>query len=237
MRIRATILVATAAASAMLVGPGQALGGTITSGSWIMDQTNADPLFPDGYAGGYGQVDIVADSDTGVVEFTVDAFFVDLYVPAPEDANFGIQSFGFNTTSAVTSTPDQWDVALPNQWWSQDDDGGQLDGFGFFICSEDGSGPAGQLRQDPLVFTITLPVGTESQAVAANFAAPSSFPTPEGEVFFAAHVAGFEAAVVDENGNPVASHFIGGPLIPEPATLALCLAGLGLLAWRRRRFT
>ena len=76
----------------------------------------------------------------------------------------------------------------------------RLSGFGSFMVTEDGNGNS---RQDPLIFTFTLP--TASEAIASNFAVLSSGNAGQGNVFFAAHVADFEKVGSEED-----SHFIGG---------------------------
>ncbi|NLX04027.1 MAG: hypothetical protein GXY33_02665 [Phycisphaerae bacterium] len=198
----------------------------ITTGAWFMDQSNT---FADGI--NYGRVDIEADSIAGTVDFTVDAFVMPIYGPIN---NYGIDSFGFNYTSAVTSDPSTWTVDLPTGW-SQDDNGGNMDGFGRFMVTEDGTGNS---RQNPLIFTITLP--DPAQAVAMNFAADSTGTAGEGNVFFAAHVAGFnsEENLVDPNAPSAGSHFIGGSTpVPAPGAVVLGLVGFGFVGWFKRRMT
>ena len=187
----------------------------ITSGSWIMDQSNT---FADGTP--YGQVDILADSVAGSVKFTVDAFNVQpLYGTL---SNFGLQKFGFNFDN-VTSAPGTWTVALPTDWTQ--DTNSNLDGFGNFEVKEAGDGSS---RQDPLIFTITLP--TASEAIATNFAVLGSGGA-QGNFFFAAHVAGF--------GTTPGSHYIGGSgsttVVPAPGAVALAAFGLGIVGWVNRR--
>lgn len=192
---------------------GQA-SATMTEGTWLLDQSNT---FADGVE--YGTVHIEADSASGEVLFEVDAAIPPSYGTVN---NFGIQKFGFNF-QGLTSTPDDWVVALPSHW-SQDDNGGVISGFGDFTVSEDTTGAH---RQDPLVFTITLP--TPAEAIASNFAVLSQGNAGEGNQFFAAHVAGFS------NGG---SHFIGGStpwtIVPEPGMMVFLAAGLGLAGLRRK---
>jgi hypothetical protein len=177
-----------------------------------MDQSNT---FADGV--NYGQVTIEADSTAGTVKFTVDVFDVQpLY---GELDNFGIDKFGFNYTN-VTST---FGIDDPTGW--TDDTDKSMDGFGKFMVLITGPGS----RQTQLVFTLTGL--TESEAVASNFAVLSTGNAGEGNVFFAAHVGGF-----DTSGG-IGSHYIGGSsVVPAPEAMILGMVGLGLVGKAKRRF-
>jgi hypothetical protein len=206
-----------------LLWSGHAYAG-ISGNAWWLDQSNE---FSDGV--NYGKVTIVANSNPGVgtVEFRVDAFNVQPTYGTLN--NFGIQSFGFNyqnlssplTASMVSGLDDpNWTVASGNQ-----------DGFGFFEVTLSGDGDS---RRNPLEFTITLP--TASDAVLDNFTVLSeklNGGVPgEGQVFFAAHVAGF--------ANGPGSHYVGGwgedpDYVPAPPAVILGLVGLGAVSFVKRR--
>lgn len=188
----------------------------ISTGSWYMNQSNT---LADGV--NYGQVSIEADSTAGTVKFTVDAFDVQPEYGTLE--KFGMDQFGFSFEN-VTSAPNTWTLALPSNW-SQNSSGGNLDGFGSFMVHENTAGANNRLPQ--LVFTITLP--TASEAIASNFAVSSSGVAGQGNVFFAAHVAGFSNAVAT-------SHFIGGSeVVPAPGAVMLGAIGLFLTFVSRTR--
>lgn len=177
--------------------------------SFYMDQSNTESAWADGVP--YLQVTISDSVDhPGDIEFLVTALdtLTDHAV-----GNFGIQSFGFNSSHALTAANivgSSWDFGSGNQ-----------NGFGHYGVTLSGKGNS---RQDPLTFRITGIDGDGILDYALNGAGGA-----QGQYFFAAHVAG-----MSKNG--ASSAFFGGStVVPVPGAVWLlgsALAGLGLI--RRR---
>jgi len=191
---------------------------TVTSGTWFMDQSNT---FADGVHN-YGRVTIHANSTSGLVQFTVEAFNVQPEYGALN--NFGIDQFSFSFDH-VDSSPGDWVWTVPTDWdHSPPPLVPRQDGFGDFMVQVTGPGN----REDLLTFAFLLP--TASQAVASNFAVLSDGTAGEGQVLFAAHVAGF--------ANGEESHHIGGStVVPAPGATVLGMIGLGTIGWLKRYLT
>ena len=102
----------------------------------------------------------------------------------------------------------------------------QLDGFGRFELA---LSTTGQGRQSPLSFALL-----NTGLTLNSFTEASTSTAGEGNVFFAAHIAGFDA------GGGVTSAYFGGSqvaAVPLPASLPLLFAGLGVMGWLGRRRT
>lgn len=200
-RVVAAVSVLAAVASA----PASAM-----SVSYYLDQSNinASP-YQDGQ--NFLQVTI-SDGVGGNIDFVVQTLAP---LSGNMGSNYGIDSFGFNTAMPVTlanlSAPTGWTLqATQNQ-----------DGFGNFT---DVANTTGQYRADPLKFSITGISGDTPM----DYVNLSTKTAGEGNVFFAAHVAGLSTQVTS-------GYFGGSAPVPEPETYAMLLAGLGLVGFAARR--
>lgn len=134
--------------------------------------------------------------------------------------NFGIQSFSFNTLldpvpfyeSAIIGLPSAWgaNVAPPPN---------NEDGFGQFDVSVT---VGGMQRLDTLTFSVSgVAADTINDYLQLSMSSSGQTP-PQGSVYFAAHVSGFD----DGNGN-TSAYFGGLTPIPLPPALVLLLSALG----------
>lgn len=184
--------------------------------SYYLDQSNENTFLPDGT--NYLKVTI-SDGAGGNIDFFVETL---PSLSGNAGSNYGIQSFGFNTSlslskSNIVGLPAGWNVSLDKN----------LDGFGNFNFVEGGGGSS---RTDPVSFSITGIAGdTPMDYVELSVGTAS-----QGNAFFAAHVAGFND--VDPGTGKVTSAYFGGSTpVPLPAAVWLLGAGLGLLSGFARR--
>lgn len=223
MKINGKTLFVGAGASLLWAAATVANAASVT---YLLDQSNIAPL-PDGNS--YLTVTIDDEGGIGAAGDSIITFTVQTVSGAftPIPGAFGIQSFGFADIGGFItgdSPSSQW--ILPTGW------SGNLpppqnneDGFGRFDLSVSTAGAAD--RQDPLVFSLDV-LGDS----IANYVELSTNSTGEGNVFFAAHVAGFETS------DPlVTSGFFGGSTpVPLPAAAWLFGSGLvGVFGIGRRR--
>ena len=197
------------AAVSLLAAFGSAPASAV-SVSYYLDQSNvnAAPLM-DGQ--NYLQVTI-SDNMNGDIDFVVQTLGP---LTSIADTNYGIQSFGFNTTQNVLSS----NIIAPTGWSLQTTQ--NQDGFGNFT---DVVNTTGQYRADPLMFSIT---GISGDTVM-DYVNLSTGNAGEGNVYFAAHVASLSTQVTS-------GYFGGSAPVPEADTYAMLLAGLGLVGFAARR--
>lgn len=172
--------------------------------SYYLDQSNVSVL-PDGT--NYLKVTI---SDSTTISGNID-FKVETLAPLNSIATsgFGIDQFGFNTNNTLTGS----NFVLPSAWTYAGS--GNMDGFGLFTLRADTNGAGNRLST--LNFSI---MGITGDTVN-DYVMLSSNNAGQGNTFFAAHVAGFDA------GSGVTSAFFGGSApVPLPATIWLFGSGL-----------
>jgi len=183
--------------------------------SYFMDQSNEDMVLPDGVD--YLRVDIAEVGDD--IRFSIT---IQEPLRAIATSNFGLQAFGFNVGVGSTPVNPSNNISgLPDGWTARS--GQQQDGFGMFELVSSGTG------DDRISPTLTFFIVGIDGDRPEDYAAYSGGAAGQGNQFFAARVAGFDA------GDGVESAFFGGStVVPLPASVWLLGSALGLLGWIRR---
>jgi hypothetical protein len=196
--------------------------------SYFLDQANAGAGLSDGV--NYARIDI-DDNTANQIRFSVTLLNP---VTQYQATNFGLQEFTFNVVGAgagpltdATGSNAQW--TLPSGWVADvAPPPNQADGFGRFDVSINTTGSG---RLSPLTFALL-----GSGLTLASFQEASTNGNGEGNVFFAAHITGYN---VPANG-ATSGYFGGSTLsaVPLPAALPLLLSGMlgfGAAGYRTRR--
>jgi hypothetical protein len=192
--------------------------------NYVLNQTNEHPTLVDNIP--YAQV-AIDDNTANTLTFTVTVLSPLTSLPGAN--NFGIQAFGFNVSgtnplSDATGTNAQW--TLPPLWQADvSPPPNQMDGFGRFenVVSTTGTG-----RLSPLSFQLK-----NTGLTLSRFAEVSTGVAGEGNVYFAAHVAGFTAP------NGITGAYFGGSdvaAVPIVGPIWLLVSGLvPVMGFMRRR--
>lgn len=220
MRIRRFWQMAAFAALAVLAD-----GARAASISYVLDQSNADPLLPDGQP--YLQV-TVADGAAGAIDFTVSILPA---LTGIADSSFGLRSFAFSSQGAAEVLVRSNIVGLPAGWSISF--GSSVGDFGSFDVVL-GRGTSGTPISAQLTFSITG-VGSDS---IADYAVLSGGRAAQGRVFYAARVAGLLDQ--DPGKKQLTAAWFGGrpvvaPVVPLPGSAWLLASAFGWLAAVRRR--
>lgn len=202
-----------------IVGFGLSANVQAASVSYFLDQSNA---LPDG--SNYLKVTI-ADGADGDINFTVEILTA---LSSLASSNFGIQKFGFNTSIPLSSIDVTNNITgLPTGWTANVvPPVNQFDGFGQFEISAEATGG---FRSDPLTFSI---IGVAGDTIN-DYSVLSTGTAGQGNVYYAAHVAGF---CYGAGCATTSAYFGGSAAVPVPAAVWLFGSGLlGLIGFSRRK--
>ena len=213
----------------LCVGLGSTGGAQAASVSYYLNQSNVDAALADGV--NYLKVKI--DNDVaGWVRFTVDVLSP---LTSIAGSNFGIQDFGFNVKPGSALPPDSapnpsaW--VLPTGWASNTaPPPNAADGFGKFDVQPS---TTGSNRPTSLQFSFQSTNALTSFLDLSNDSGTSGNAI-QGNSYFAAHVAGFNAPGGVTSGYFGATSLVPAP-VPVPAPLVLLASALVPLFRMRSR--
>lgn len=218
MRQWRSLSVAVFAVLALLGSAAQA-----ASISYVLDQSNADPLLPDGAP--WLQVTL-ADGASGTIDFTVDIL---PRLTGIADAGFGLRSFAFSSQGAADILFGKNVLGLPAGWSVTF--GSSVGNFGSFdVLLQAGAAAAVTPR-------FTFSIGGVSGDTIADYAVLSRGRATEGRVYFAALVGGLQDQ--DPGRKTLAKAWFGGsqpmPVVPLPGAAWLLASAVASLSLYRRR--
>ena len=222
MRIRRSWQMAAFASLAIL-----AAGARAASVSYLLDQSNADPLVADGQP--YVSV-TVADGPAGAIGFTVSVL---PSLTGIASNNFGLKSFAFSSRGAAEVLLLSHIVGLPAGWSiSFGSSGGDFGIFDVVLAR----GPSAAPLSPQLAFSIT---GVSSDSIA-DYLVLSHGRAAEGRADYAARVAGFLDQ--DPGRRQLTTAWFGGSrlvtgtnIVPLPGAAWLLASAISWLAAARRR--
>ena len=192
--------------------------------SYFLDQSNQVSVLPDGT----DYLKVTLTSTGTALNFSIDILPA-LSQYSGGSSQFGLDSFGFNTTGGANAITTANFSALPNKWSVQTNS--SQNGFGKFELVPQANGANNRVTE--LTFSLEPVSSGGASTIDQNlfdYLVLSSGTAGEGNQFFAAHAAGFTIS-----GSPVTSAFFGGTTpVPLPATGWLLLSGLAALACSAR---
>jgi hypothetical protein len=193
--------------------------------SYFLDQSNQISVLPDGK----DYLEVTLTSTGTAVDFKVDILSA-LTQYSGGSTQFGLDSFGFNTSGAASSITAANFSALPSTKWTVQTSINQ-NGFGQFDLIPQTNGANNRVSE--LTFALTPVASGGAKTIDQNlfdYIVLSGGHAGEGNEYFAAHVAGFTI----KNSGVTSAYFGGTTPVPLPETGWLLLSGLAALVWLTR---